>query len=414
MTPRSDVLILGGGVIGLASALLLLRAGRAVTVLEMGRVGSGSSHGNCGTITPSHLPLNAPGTITKALKWMLTPDAPFRIKPSLDPALLSWMLNFAARCNRDDLIKTATTKMPLLLLARERLEALIQHESLDCEFLSSGTMYVWRDPATFAAAHEEFALLRELGLAVERFDGDEARRREGALNDSIVGGHFHPGDARVQPARYVAELARVVRALGGVIHEHCAVESFSRQGDRIEAVHTSRGEFRSRDIVLALGAWSPQLGRQLQIDLPIQPGKGYSITYTGENQGPQIPLVLKERSVCVTRWARGLRLGATMEFAGYDRTLNRARLDALVRGATEYLRAPTGEQVEEEWFGWRPMTWDELPIIGRAPCDTNLMIATGHGMLGVTLSAITAQLVTELLTGLSPSLDPLPFAPTRF
>jgi len=411
---RSDVLILGGGVIGLSCALFLLRAGRSVTVLDKGVVGHGSSRGNCGTITPSHLPLHAPGTITKALKWMLKRDAPFYVKPTLDPELLGWMLNFARRCNTRDFHRTAQVKSELLLRSRERLGALIRDEKLDCEFADSGTLYVWREAQALAAAHRDYLLLRELGVPVELLDGAALRAKEPALKDGMAGGHWHSGDARLRPDRYVAELARAVRAAGGSIIEQSAVRGFRNGGGRIDAVDTAQGEIGADEIVLALGAWSQLMGRQLGLRLPIQPGKGYSITYALPRQAPRIPLVLQERSVCVTTWGSGYRLGSTMEFSGYDSTLNQRRLQALKRGAAEYLEEPEGPAVEEQWYGWRPMTYDDLPIIGRAPGFSNLSLATGHGMLGVSLSAITAQMVTELLTGQAPSLDPLPCSPLRF
>lgn len=411
---RNDVLILGGGVIGLASALLLLRAGRSVTVLEQNLVGSGASHGNCGTITPSHLPLHAPGTLAKGLKWMLKPDAPLRIKPSLDPALLAWLLRFARNCNAEAFRATAVTKARLLLASRARLALLVRDETLRCEFEDSGTMYVYRDARSFEKAAADAALLAELGVPCVSFDGAAIRAKEPALNDAVVGGHWHPEDARLRPNAYVAELARAVRGLGGVIREQTRIEGLKVERGRVAAVATTQGEFVGDDVVFALGAWSPKLGRTLGLKLPIQPGKGYSITYTRPGRAPVIPLVLKECSVCVTSWASGYRLGSTMEFAGYDSSLNRRRLDALARGAAEYLVEPVGPAIEEEWYGWRPMTPDDLPIIGRAPGLENLLLATGHGMLGVSLSAITAQLVSELVTGRAPSLDLAPYAATRF
>ena len=411
---RSDVLILGGGVIGLSTALFLLRAGRGVTVLEQNTIGSGSSHGNCGTITPSHLPLHAPGTLAKGLRWMLKPDAPLRIKPSLDPALIGWLLRFAAQCNAQSFHATAVVKSRLLRASRARLAQLIADEGLACEFENSGTMYVYRDAADFAKAEADAQLLNALGIPCVSLDGAAARAKEPALNESIVGAHWHPDDARLRPNRYVAELARRVRELGGQIVEQARIEGFEIGKGRIDAVATTAGRFQGDEVVLALGAWSPKFARALGLRLPIQPGKGYSITYTRPSRAPVIPLVLKERSVCVTSWDSGYRLGSTMEFAGYDTTLNRTRLDALARGAAEYLQEPVGPRVEEEWYGWRPMTPDDLPTIGRAGHARNLMLATGHGMLGVSLSAITGQLVSELLTGQRPALDVAPYAPTRF
>lgn len=413
-TRNSDILILGGGIIGLSVALACLRAGRGVTILEQKTAGSAASHGNCGTITPSHMPLHAPGTLIKGLKWMLRADAPLRIKPSLDPALIGWLLRFAKRCNAQDFRATAEVKAKLLLASRARLEQLVADEGLQCEFERSGTLYVYRDPASFAAAAGDAALLPELGMVCDTLDGDQVRALEPALNASVVGAHFHPGDARLRPSTYAAELVRVVRAAGGVIEEQTAIDGIATHAGRVVHVDTARGRHAGRDVVLALGAWSPLLGRQLGLKIPIQPGKGYSITYSRPQRAPVIPMVLKERSVCVTAWGSGYRLGSTMEFAGYDTRLNRVRLDALARGAAEYLHEPVGPKVEEEWFGWRPMTPDDLPIIGRAPGLANLTLATGHGMLGVSLSAITGLLVSELLTGRPLSLDLAPYAASRF
>lgn len=411
---REDVVILGGGVIGLACAVALLRAGRSVTVLERGTVGCGSSHGNCGTITPDLLPLNAPGTVSKGLKWLLKPDAPLRITPTPSPALLRWLLAFARRCNDADYRRTARLKCELLQHSRSLLERWIVDEKLDCEFTANGNLTVYRDPSAFANTADEVALWHELGVAVETLDGDACRAREPTLNDSIIGGHFHPGDAQLRPDRYASELARVVRESGGSIHEHCEVHDLHNAGNRISAVDSTVGLLPADEVLMALGAWSPLLGKRLGLRLPIQPGKGYSITYTPPSLAPHLPLILQERSVCVTAWPSGYRLGSTMEFSGYDESLNRRRLDALRRGAAEYLHEPEGPLVEEEWYGWRPMTPDDLPIIGRSAKWPNLTLATGHGMLGVSLSAITGQLIAELLCGRETALNLQPFSPSRF
>ncbi len=414
-TQQADVLILGGGIVGLACAYYLLKSGRGVTIIEQNTLASGSSHGNCGTITPSHAtPLAMPGMIGKALKWMLTPDAPFRVAPRLDLQLFEWMLQFAQQCNWSAYRRVAAVKAPLLLRSRELIANLVKDENLACEFEQSGTLYAHRDEKAFA---DEAALpktLAEVGIVMETIDAARCRELEPALNDSIVGGYFNPGDARLRPDRYAAELARVVRENGGNIVESTRIIGFRKNAERVAAVLTDQGEFSATDIVFALGAWSPQLARQLGLRIPIQPGKGYSITYTRPQKATRIPLTLKERSVCVTAWDSGYRLGSTMEFAGYDTSLNRARLDALKRGAAEYLLEPEGPAVVEEWYGWRPMTYDDLPILGRAASCSNLTFATGHGMLGVTMSAVTGEMIAQLIGGQETALDPTPFSPARF
>ena len=412
---RSDVLVVGGGVVGLACALALLRAGRGVTVLEQGTPGCASSHGNCGTLTPSHsAPLAAPGTIAMALRWLFKPAAPLRIRPRPDPQLLHWLLAFARRCNLRDWLATTRVKAPLLLYSRALIEELVQVEGLACEFETGGTLNVYRDERNFEHSRAMYARLAEFGVEVDVLDPRATLAREPALKPGVVGGLFHPHDASLRPDRFVAELARVVRAAGGRIEEGVRVESFVREGSRVSEVVTSQGRHAGRDVVLATGAWSPGFARELGLRMPIQPGKGYSITYTRPALCPRVPLTLKEPAVCVTAWSSGFRLGSTMEFAGYDSTLNRTRLDALRRGAAEFLHEPEGPELVEEWYGWRPMTPDDLPILGRAPRIDNLVLATGHGMLGVTMSAATGQLVADLVCGRTPALDLAPFDPARF
>jgi D-amino-acid dehydrogenase len=417
MTTRtSDVLVLGGGIIGLACAYYLLEAGRGVTVLEQGTPGCGSSHGNCGTLTPSHAaPLAMPGMIGTALRWLFKADAPLRIKPRLDPALLGWLFGFAGRCTWSAFEHSLRAKAPLLLGSRTLIEELVRKERIDCEFEALGTMNVFRDEAHFAQARARCERLAGAGVIVEALDAQTTLAREPALKSGVAGALFNAGDAQLRPDRYAAGLAAVVRAKGGIIEEGARVEDFACEGGRIARVATSRGDFAGRDVVLALGAWSPLLARRLGLRIPIQPGKGYSITYARRpSLCPRLPLTLKEPAVCVTAWGSGYRLGSTMEFAGYDSTLNRTRLDALRRGAAAFLHEPEGADVVEEWYGWRPMTPDDLPVLGRVPQVDNLVVASGHGMLGVSMSAITGLLISQVVAGEAPMLDLAPFAAARF
>ena len=412
--PHDDVLIIGGGAIGLATALALLDAGRGVRILEAGAVGGGASHGNCGTITPSHAPpLAAPGVVAQALRWMFTPDAPLYLKPRVDPALWHWLLRFAARCNPRDWRQSTQARAALLNDARARLADWVSRYDLQCEFEEEGLDYVFRDPRRFQQYVDESVVLKTFGIATQVFGGTDYEREEPAMLPGMAGAIRFPGDARLRPDRYVAELARVVRERGGVIEEQCRVDRLEPTSDDVRLA-TSQGERKGGDAVIALGAWTPAFARRLGIRAPIQPGKGYSITYSRPARVPRHPMVLKDRSVCVTVWGSGFRLGSTMEFSGHDDTLNATRLAALERGAREFLREPVGAEVHERWCGWRPMTWDDLPLLGRAPGQRKVWIAAGHGMLGISMSTATGQLMADLMTGRPPAFDPSPYRPERF
>ncbi|MCI4568816.1 FAD-dependent oxidoreductase [Lysobacter sp. CFH 32150] len=414
---NDDIVVVGAGVIGLSSALALLESGRGVRVIDAGRIGGGASHGNCGTITPSHAPpLAAPGMVATALRWMLTPDAPLYIQPRIDPALWRWLLTFAARCNSRDWRTSALAKSAILNDSRTRLAAWVRDYGLDCEFSETGLDYVYRDPRAFAHGQEEHAALRELGVQVEAIDGATYQAQEPALLPGVAGAIRFDGDAVLRPDHYVAELARVVRERGGVIDEQRGLQSLATERDGVR-IGTDAGVLHAGDVVLALGAWSPRLADVIGAPLlkrAMQPGKGYSITYSAPQLVPRRPIVLRERSVCVTAWGSGFRLGSTMEFSGYDDSLNARRLAALERGAAEYLRVPVGPDLREQWFGWRPMSCDDIPIIGRVPGRDGLWLATGHGMMGVSMSAGTGQLVADLVTGREAAIDPAPYRPERF
>lgn len=413
---RSDVLILGGGVIGLASALYLLKAGVSVRLLEQVTPGCGSSYGNCGTITPSHAaPLTMPGMVGVALRSMLRADAPLYLNPRPDPVRLRWLLGFARRCNWGHFERAAEARAAMLLRSRALLGELVASDGLDCEFAEPGELYVYRSNALFSADLRHHAdVLERLGIEVQRWSAEDVAAREPALKPGVVGALFHPGDARLRPDRYTAELARRVRELGGAIESGARIDRFGLAGDRIDHVRTSRGVFHGDRVVLALGAWSPMLGKLLDLRIPMQPGKGYSLTYSRPPRPPQHSLVLRERAVCVTTWDDGYRLGSTMEFSGYAEGLNPRRLQALRRGAAEFLHEPEGPELREQWWGWRPMSMDEVPIIGPSARWSNLMLATAHGMLGVSMSAATGELVASLLAGPAPNLDPRPYSPARF
>lgn len=411
---RDDVVVIGAGAIGLATALALVEAGRQVRVLDAGAPGAATSYGNCGTITPSHAPpLAAPGMIAQALKWMFTSDAPLYIPPRLDPGLWRWLLRFARRCNPRDWQASAQARAALLHDARQRFDAWVARYGLECEFRNDGLDYVFGDARRFAQYRDECALLAQWGIRAEVIDGADYVRQDPAFRDGIAGAIHFPGDAHLRPEQYTAELARVLRARGVVIDAHCRVQAIVPDGAG-SCVQTEHGKRPAREVVIATGPWSPVLAAQLGLRLPVQAGKGYSITYSAPHLMPRRPVVLKDRWVFVVPWRDRLRIGSTMEFSGRDTQLNATRLAALERAAAEYLQAPCGPAVIERWYGWRPMTWDDVPVLGAVPGHPHVWLAAGHGMLGISMSTASGQLMADLITGRAPALDPHPYRAERF
>jgi D-amino-acid dehydrogenase len=358
--------------------------------------------------------LASPAALAKGLKWMLRPDAPLYIRPRADPVLAAWLLRFAGRCNRRDWLRTARSKGALLQRSRRLIEGLVRSEGLDCGFSASGLRYVYRSPRLMETDRAGLEDLRELGIDSKLLDSATLAAAEPALREGMAGAIEFPDDAQLRPERYTAELARRVRELGGEILEGVQVEGLELERGAVVGARHAGGTTRAREVLVALGPWTARFLAPHGLRLPIQPGKGYSQTYSSPPLTPNMPLVLREHSVCVTAWADGFRLGSTMEFSGYDDSVNDTRLAALERGARDYLREPVGPVLRERWFGWRPMTYDDLPLIGPAPRLRRLWLATGHGMMGMGMSAGTGELLADLLCGREPALDPTPYRATRF
>lgn len=414
---RQQAIVVGGGVVGAACAYYLCRSDWRVTVVDQGRFGRGCSHGNCGFVCPSHvLPLAMPGAVGMALQSLFSPKAPFRIKPRWDLGLWQWLFRFARRCNRKDMLEAGRAIQALLNSSRSLYDELLQTESIDCEWEPRGMLLVCQSQRGMEHYAETDALLREwFGLSATRYDGEALTALEPALKPGLAGGWLYRTDAHLRPDRLMTSWRRVLEARGVAIRENCAVGGFVPENGRARAVATSQGPMSADAFVLAAGAWTPGLGKHLGCRLPIQPGKGYSITMSRPSRCPRFPLIFDEHRVAVTPMRSGYRIGSTMEFAGYDTRLNRQRLDLLLQGASHYLHEPFGGPVEEEWFGWRPMTYDSKPIIDRSPSLPNVVIAAGHNMLGVAMAPATGKLVAEMLGGQATThVDPAPYAVTRF
>ena len=416
MAERVQDLVIGGGVIGVNCAHALADAGRSVVLVEKGDICGGCSHGNAGWIAPCHsLPIPAPGLVSQTLKWMLRGDSPLYIKPTLHPVMLAWLWRFFRKCNRNAAMEGLVA---LSALHREVVPAtrdLIARYGLDCQFQHRGNLYVFRDEKNLEKAEQERTLMAPYGITSSRLTREEVLHREPVLAPSICGGIFYDVDADFVPDQFVKALAGHLPGMGVRLLAGVTVDGLMQSGDgNVAIVKTSSGEFRPETVILAAGVWSTAMARRLGIRIPLQAGKGYSITYASQPGMPSVPLNLGDVKVGVTPWANTFRLAGTMELAGLQLAINQKRVDAIKRGVMQYLPGFRDVDAMETWTGMRPLCSDSLPIIGPSRSAPNVIFATGHAMLGMTQSVITGRLVTELVMGQPPSVPLEAFSPDRF
>lgn len=410
------VVVVGGGVVGACCAYYLARAGHAVTIVERKQFGSGCSHANCGYVCPSHvLPFATPGAIWATLKTLFQRNSPLKVRPGVALGNLGWFLGFARKCNSRDMMAAGRAIQALLSSARALFDELRETERIECEWEAKGLLFVFQTPKHFEHfTHTNELLTREFNMPARAFTSDALAALEPALKPGQAGGYLYESDAHLRPDKLMGELKRVLLGLGVEIRENCTVTGFAQGTGTARALTTSAGDIPADQFVIATGAWTPQLNAVLGCRVPIQPGKGYSVTMPRPAVCPTYPLIFEEHRVAVTPFASGYRLGSTMEFGGFDESMNRGRLSLLTDAAKVYLREPQAEPVQEEWWGWRPMTYDSLPIIDFAPAMRNVLIAAGHNMLGLSMAPATGKLVAEMLGAGRPHLDPAPYSLRRF
>lgn len=409
---QKHTVIIGGGVIGAFCAYYLQKTGRRVTVVDRSRFGSAASHGNCGYVSPSHvLPLCRPGQIMNGLKGLFSTQRALRIHPRLSVSFWSWMLKFASRCNNKDALEAGQARHALLKSAAQLYRDVIRSENLQVEWKEDGLLFVFRDQHEFEHYRTiDKWLTDHFGISANAIEGSDAlTTMEPALKPGLAGAWFYGIDSHLRPDKLMSELQRLLHNQGVRIIENCEVTGFLSEHGRSNAVRTISEPIAADEFVVCTGSWTPFLNRELGCSIPIQPGKGYSITMPRPQRCPRYPMILEECHVAITPFEQGYRVGSTMEFAGYDTTLNQTRLNYLRTGASQYLHEPTANPVEEEWYGWRPMTWDGKPYIDRSPAFSNVWVAAGHNMLGISMGASTGKLIAEMLNNDMPHIDPKPF-----
>lgn len=409
------VMVIGGGVIGAMSAWNLAQAGCQVTIIDQAEFGAACSHGNCGYVSPSHaLPLTRPGQIKATLKEMFKRNSTFAIKPRLSTESLGWFWRFGRRCNATDMLDAARGRNAMLQSSKQLYQELIRDQKIDCEWKEVGILFVFDTPAGFEHYQTTERLIqKEFGVSATPYDGDALVQLEPALKPGLGGAWHYEGDCHLRPDKLMRSLRAKLESQGVIFLENTPVKRLVSEAGQVRAVATDQQEFEADKFVVATGAWTPFLNQHLGCKIPIEPGKGYSLTMPTPARMPKIPLIFEDAHVAITPMETKYRIGSTMEFVGYDTSINPARLELLKTSATKYLHDPYCEPIEEKWYGWRPMTWDGKPIIDRSPLLKNVWIAAGHNMLGISMATGTGKLIRELMLDEKPHLDPAHFSIAR-
>lgn len=411
------IAIVGGGVIGLSAAYYLQQAGHNVVVFDESSMDNTCSIGNAGMIVPSHIiPLAAPGMISKGIRWMFNAKSPFYVKPRLNKDLVKWGLKFYKHANKEHVAHAIPALKEISLLSKGLFQDIARSKAFEFGYHERGLMMYYRTPETEREEIEAAHISNAHGIEARILTPSEFQQMEPEVKVQARGAVYFPGDAHLTPQLFIKNLIEHLKLKGVTIRSSAKVDDFVFQGNTINGIRVNR-EVRSFDeYIVATGAWSGEFCAKLGLDLPMQSGKGYSFTVPDVKQNLRIPSLLLEGRVAVTPMGSSLRFGGTMEINGTDRSINMNRVKGIVETIPKYFPEMNVAvpKVSEVWNGLRPCSPDGLPYIGRVSKFQNLIIATGHSMMGLSLGPATGLLVKELIDETKLSMDLKAFDPQRF
>jgi D-amino-acid dehydrogenase len=411
-----NITIIGGGVIGLCCAHYLQKDGHSVTVIESNDITSGCSFGNMGYVSPSHFtPLATPGIIAQGLRWMLSPSSPFYIKPRLNMELIRWGLRFWKKSNAGQMAASIPHLNNLLQLSRGLMTDIKNELPTAFDFTDKGIWMLYKQAKT--GEHEKHLAEQAHGFGLKTVvcNAAEVQRYETEVEVDVAGGVLYLDDAHLNPARFMQALYARLQQAGVRFKLGSTVTGFEKKNGGIAQVFTNQGSVACDEVIVANGSWMGQTAKLLGISLLMQPGKGYSIVYEGLEKNLQYPSILVDDRTATTPIGPWLRIGGTMELSGHSNNVLPKRVQAIYQAFKKYYPAMdiAVPDPAKAWYGYRPVSPDGMPYIGRHKAYNNLSFAGGHAMLGVSAAAGTGQLISEIIGNQKPSIALEAFDPQR-
>jgi D-amino-acid dehydrogenase len=411
------IIIIGGGIIGYNAAWFLNNSGHEVTILEKNVDNSSASYGNAGMVVPSHfIPLASPGIISKGIKWMFQSDSPFYIRPRFDFNLFRWIWQFFRHSTLSHVNDSIELLRDLNLRSRDLYKEIIPALGEDVFFKPDGLLMIYNTAKGEKEETKTAKIAERLGIATEVLDSSKLSMLEKGIEYKALGAVYYPGDAFMDPGLYMFALERKLRERGVEIIKGVDAARILTHREKIGEIETEAGVHTADHFILSAGIHSNILAAQLGINLPMQGGKGYSITLESPEQSPNICSILTEAKVAITPMGPNLRFAGTMEIAGNNLSINRKRVSGYLKAVTSYLPGYDFESLKRQkvWAGLRPCSPDGLPYIGRSHKYDNLVIATGHAMLGHSLGPVTGELVSQIVEEKEPGIKIDKLSPDRY
>ena len=413
-----NVVVIGGGIMGLSSAYYLHQAGHKVIVLDKGDFLDNCSYGNAGYVCPSHfIPLATPGIVWKGLKWMLNSRSPFYVKPSLNGSLIDWGLKFVKSANKNHVENAAVPLRDIAIFSQQEYKTWMALPGFDMAYEHKGLLEVFQTEAMAEHAHHTVEKARSLGLDTALLSYEELQKLEPQTKINGLGAIFFKCDAHLYPNKLMKSLLAYLQQQGVQLVSGEEVNRFEKSNHSVTKVITAKNTYEADEVVIATGAWSREIAALADTKIPLMPGRGYSITLENSPYKFNHPAVLMEGRVAITPMdGNKIRFGGTMEVVSTKTPPRYERVEGILKAVKSFLPEfdipmPSTDKL---WYGYRPCSADGLPYIGRISRYKNVVVATGHAMIGLSLGAGTGKLVSELVDNKKTSVDLSAFAVERF